>query len=273
MSRGDDGAPAAAAAAAADVTSRLAVPPSVGRRFFHDRLSDQYAHHYHLIVSIFKGVSLYSAAVSFLAISASQEPGVAKVAAMALWVASLAAIMATYDGIMVTSIVASAPPNAVDLVAPFVMGLAEYVQFAVLIPLGPGPGGAEPSVAAQLEHITWWPLVFAVLALTGAIDIANARAQMAKGLSRAPAHLQPLLEWYAASLRQSQISTMASSGAALAAFLLLHFGPAGIRHWQAVLAVAVFVGMVNGIVISERARHRIVASVAAVVRRAPAAEG
>lgn len=270
MTRGDDRAPATAAAA---LTSRLAVPPSVGRRFFHDRLTDQYAHHYHLIVSIFKGVSLYSAAVSFLAIFASHEPDSVKFAAAALWVASLAAIMATYDGIMVTSIIASSPPNAVDLVAPFVMGLSEYVQFAVLIPLAPGPGGTEPSVAAQLEHITWWPLVFAVLAFTGSIDIANARAQMAKGLSRAPTDLQPLLEWYATSLRQSQISTMASSAAGLAAFLVLHFGPDGPRHWQAALAIAVFVGMVNGIVISERARRRIVESVAAVVRHAPAGEG
>jgi hypothetical protein len=256
----------AASGSDAEATLPLTVSASVGRRFFHDRLTDQYAHHYHLIVSIFKGVALGSAAVSFLAIVGSAEPAQAKVTALALWVTSLAAIIATYDGIMITSILSNAPPNTVDLVAPFVMGLAEFMQFAVLTPLAADPVRGEPSAAAQLDHLTWWPLVFAVLTLTAAVDIANAKAQMRRTLHLAPRELQPLIHWYVGSLRQSQISIGICSAAMVVAFVALHFGPDRLGRWQAVVAGVTFVGMVNGILSSERARHRIVSSVDAVIR-------
>jgi hypothetical protein len=244
----------------------LTVSASVGRRFFHDRLTDQYAHHYHLIVSIFKGVALGSAAVSFLAIVGSAEAAQAKVTALALWIASLAAIIATYDGIMITSILSNAPPNTVDLVAPFVMGLAEFMQFAVLTPLAADSVRGEPIAAAQLQHLTWWPLVFAVLTLTATVDIANAKSQMRRTVDRAPPELEPLIRWYMGSLRQSELSTGGCSAAMVVAFVALHFGPDRLGRWQAVVAGVTFVGMVNGILASERARHRIVASVDAVIR-------
>lgn len=244
----------------------LTVSASVGRRFFKDRLTDQYAHHYHLIVSIFKGVALGSAAISFLAIVGSQEATLVKVTALALWLTSLAAMMATYDGIMVSSIMVTTPPNTIDLVAPFLMGLTEFMLFAVLMPLPADSGGVQPSAAAQLEHLTWWPLVFASLTLVATTDIANTKAQLTASAPQAPKQVQPLVYWYIGSLRHSWILTAICTVAVLVAFLGLRLGPDALHRWQGVMAVIVLFGMVNGILDSERARQRIVASVDAVVR-------
>jgi hypothetical protein len=238
------------------------VSASVGQQFFHDRLSNQYAHHYHLIVSIFKGVALTSGAVALLGIVSSQEDAGVKLTALGLWVASLAAIITTYDGIMVASIVVTAPPNAVDLVAPFVMGLAEFTQFAVLVPIAAGASGPPPTSAAQYAHIAWWPLVFAVLCVTAFVDIGNSRNQIARNLGSAPADVQPLLAWYMANLRQSQVMTAVSGSGMLAAFAALRLGPPALSKGQLLVAAFVLFGMVKGIVGEERARHRIVTSVA-----------
>jgi hypothetical protein len=238
------------------------VSASVGRRFFHDRLTNQYAHHYHLIVSIFKGVALTSGAVALLGIVSSTEDVAVKVTALGLWLASLAAIIATYDGIMVASIVVTAPPNGIDLVAPFVMGLAEFTQFAVLTPLPLDASGTQPIRAAQFAHISWWPLVFAVLAVTACLDIANSRVQIRRNLAEAPLDLQPLLSWYMGNLRESELMTGASALVMVAAFVALRVGPAALQRWQLLIAACVLFGMVNGILSQERARHRIVTSVA-----------
>lgn len=248
----------------------LSVSASVGRQFFRDRLNSQYASHYHLIVSIFKGVALSGAGLSFLAILASQEATGVKATALAIWVTGLAAIIATYNGIMVVSIVVNTPPNVIDLVTPFVMGLAEFVQFGVLMPRAAPANGVEPGTAAQLQHLTWWPLVFAALMLSACVGISNSKVQMHRAVATAPAGIKPLLRWYVRSLTQSQMSTGVMSVVMTVGFLVFHYGAAGLRHWQAVLAAVGLFGMVNGIVATEQVRHRIAASVDPVAPRPPA---
>jgi hypothetical protein len=238
------------------------VSASVGQRFFHDRLTNQYAHHYHLIVSIFKGVALTSGAIALLGIVSSPEQGTVKVTALGLWLASLAAIIASYDGIMVASIVVSAPPNGIDLVAPFVMGVAEFTQFAVLVPLAHDATGRPPTTAAQFAHLSWWPLVVAILGATACGGIANSRAQIRRSLGAVPADLRPLVRWYMDDLRDSEIITAVSGVCMLAAFTALRLAPAALQRWQLVIGGVVLFGMVTGIVSQERARHRIVTSVA-----------
>ena len=239
----------------------MTVSATVGRQFFRDRLTSQYASHYHLIVSIFKGVALSSAGISFLAIVASQEPTSVKATALAIWLTGVAAIIATYNGIMVVSIIVSTPPNAIDLVTPFVMGLAEFMQFAVLIPRSASVTGVERDATSQLEHLTWWPLVFAALMLSACIGISNSKGHLRKTAAAAPPDVQPLLRWYMGSLTQSQTSTAITTAVMGAAFVALHDGPSSLLHWQGVLAGIGLFGMVNGIVATERARQRMVDSV------------
>lgn len=62
---------------------------SATRRLLSPRLTDQYAHHYHLLVSILKGVVLYAAATSILAIYAADTSTTVKTVATLYWVAGM----------------------------------------------------------------------------------------------------------------------------------------------------------------------------------------
>jgi carbon monoxide dehydrogenase subunit G len=58
------------------------------------------------------------------------------------------------------------------------------------------------------------------------------------------------------------VATGVVTVAVLVAFVVLHFGPAGVRDWQAVIGVGLLLAEIGGITTQEQARHVINASVA-----------
>ncbi len=243
-------------------SSELTVTSEVGRQFFRQRLSNQYANHMQLTVSIFKGVALGGGAVALIAIANSPQAAGVKVTALAMWMASLAAMIASYEGIMISTLVVDVPPNGRDLMAPFVLGVTEFTLFAILVPLPVDAVAGQPTTAAQLGHLAWWPMVFAVEAFITTAAIANNRRQVARTLAPAPLDVKALLGWYTGVLRLGQISTAAMGAVFVLAFVALRLGPEGLRHWEGVLGVIGLVGEVGGIYSQEQARDAIAASVA-----------
>jgi hypothetical protein len=244
-----------------------------GTRPFADRLAGQFAHHYHLIVSIFKGIALYSASVALLAIPTAPVSGVVKATALLFWIAGFAGMIASYDGIMVGTIIHSGAPNATDLVAPFVMGVAEFIEFAVLVPLVATATTPLPSTAAQLEHLTWWPLVFGLYSLTAAVNIWNSDRSLDRELAEMAPDDRPVVTWYRRNLRKDKIGVPLAGTVLCAAWAALRFGLPGlgheglsaIREWQGLLGVAVLLAMVNAVANQERARRYFAANAAGML--------
>lgn len=222
------------------------------------KLTDQYAHHYHLLVSILKGVVLYAAATSILAIYASDTSTTVKEVATMYWVAGLVSMVANYDGIMVGSLIITRPPNIVDVVMPFLLGVAEYSHFAILAPVA-----ETRSTSVQLAHLTWWPLLFGLFTFIACIEItASKRASLES--SRMTPDIKELHRWYQASLTGGQRFTAINSVLLFTSFLVLRRGLPGdfigldtLRRWQGGLAVLVAFGSVAGLMATEQVRRRI----------------
>jgi hypothetical protein len=232
------------------------------RQALREHLTEEYDAHYSLIASIFNGVVLFAAAVALLAILASGEGAGPKAAALGLWLASLGSLVAVYNGYLVDSILISEPPNVVDVVVPFLSGVIEFAQFAVLVPLASKGTGGEPSAAAQLDHLTWWFLCSTVLTVTGVVTQLNVRGQMARTLDAAPADMAALVRWCAAQSRKGLTAAYIMTGVCLVVFVLLRLGlPPALRQWQGVLGVTFFAGAVNAVVLEDKARGFIAASV------------
>ena len=231
------------------------------------RLADQYVHHYHLLVSILKGIVLYAAATAILALYTTDQPASVRIVATMYWVAGVVSMVANYDGIMVGSLIITRPPNMVDVVMPFLLGIAEYSHFAVLTPLPYDPVNGAVSEAEQLSHLTWWPLIFGIFTLIAFIEISASRRGSLDEATRLDPEMAELNRWYAGSLVGGQRFTAISATMLFVAFVALRTGlPGGpsldtLRHWQWVLAVIVTFGSVMGVLASEQARRRIVASV------------
>jgi hypothetical protein len=231
--------------------------------FFRRRLTGHYANHMQLTVSIFKGVALGGGAVALMSILSSDGDNAVRLTAAVLWLASFAAVLASYEGIMMSTLVVGVPPNGWDIAAPFFMGVTEFALFAALVPVPTSFGAGSPSTAAQLRHLTWWPLVFAVESAITFAAISNSKRQVARTADGAPADVGALLAWYSEVLKRGQVATGGVTAAVVVAFIALHFGPGALAHWQAVIGVAVLLGEIGGITSQEQARHVISASVAA----------
>jgi hypothetical protein len=237
------------------------------------RVTGEYDAHCSLIASIFNGVVLFAAAGSLLAILASRESAGPRTAAVGLWLATLAGLVAVYNGYLVDAILISEPPNAVDVVVPFLSGTIEFTQFAVLVPLASNGRGAPPSPAAQLEHLTWWFLCASVLTSAGVVTQLNVRRHITRTLERAPSDLAPLVRWCARESRKGLVAAVVMTATTLAVFLLMGPGlpqlwlldrlpaPAALRHWQGLLGLTFFAGAVNAVVLEDRGRAFIAASV------------
>jgi len=228
------------------------------RQVLSPRLTDQYAHHYHLLVSILKGVVLYAAATSILAIYAAETSTTVKTVATMYWVAGLVSMVANYDGIMVGSLIITRPPNLTDVVMPFLLGVAEYSHFAIL-----APAAGNQSTKAQLAHLAWWPLLFGAFTLIACIEItASKRASEAS--SRSAPDMIDLHDMYRESLKGGQIFTAVSATVLILSSLALRAGVPGhllalntLRHWQGVLALLVTFGSVAGLLATEQVRRKI----------------
>jgi hypothetical protein len=233
------------------------------------RLADQYAHHYHLLVSILKGVVLYAAATSILSIYGSHTAASVKTVATMFWAAGLISMVANYDGIMVGSLIITRPPNIVDVVMPFFLGVAEYSHFAVLSPLSDDGVSGAASTSAQLSHLTWWPLLFGIFTLIACIEItASKRASLES--ARMNPDTADLHHLYRDSLTGGQRFTAVCSTLLFVGFVVLRTGLPGdvgpaldtLRRWQGVLAVIVTFGSVAGLLGTEAVRRRIMTSLA-----------
>lgn len=233
------------------------------------RLLDQYEHHYHLLVSILKGIVLYAASTSILAIYTTDQPAIVRTVATMYWVAGVISMIANYDGIMVGSLIITRPPNMIDVVMPFLLGVAEFSHFAVLAPLPGDPVTGPLPASAQLSHLAWWPLIFGLFTLIACIEITTSRRGSLDEATRMSSDMAELNRWYAGSLVGGQRFTALCSALLLLAFVALRTGLPGplpgletLRRWQGGLAVIVSFGSIVGLVASEQARRRIVATVA-----------
>jgi hypothetical protein len=244
------------------------------RRYFGARLSDQYRDHYHLIASVFNGVVLGAAAATLLLIVRSAVPGRPMSAALALWLGSFGSLICNYNGPMVNSILIVRPPNFVDIVTPFAIGVLGFALFALSVPLPPVAGRA-PSQAAQLDHLTWWFLAAAADWAFVAAHILNTRAHLRLSLLETPADLVPLIAWCESILRRAIVGTVAMAVTLTVVFLLLRVGapavvglrwlppPRTLRTWQGLMALVYGAGMVGLVVIQEEARRVMTQSVSA----------
>jgi hypothetical protein len=97
-------------------------------------LVDEYRNHFHITVSIFKGITLGAAAYALLAILAANGTLDARVqfTALSFWCASFIGMMLTYDTLMLNSLITIAATNIVDLVIPFLYGITEFSLFPLL---------------------------------------------------------------------------------------------------------------------------------------------
>ena len=251
--------------------------PSSERRFLLARLENHFSSHYQLIVAIFKGVTLFNGVVALQAILSTHDgPSDLrwKWVALAFWVASFASIILTYDAILVATLIVTQEPNALDIVLPFIIGLMEFMQFSVLQPLT-AEAGVVPSVAQQLEHLTWWPLTHALLATTASLVMMNTQRQLTANLGRLPGDMQVLFRSYKRGLRVDQAFVAVNAAILYLAFVALRNGLPGaerleslpdlatLREYQGLIGVTTLVGMAVGIRNQERARRHIADGLAA----------
>jgi hypothetical protein len=230
----------------------------LGKEAVHRRLTQHYSVHSLLIVSIFKGVALYEAAVSLFAIFSTPYGFEVKLTAFAMWLAAFAAIIAGYNGIMLSSIIVVGITSTADLVGPFVMGLFEFTVFATLVPLAAGPDGAQPSDAAQLDHLTWWLFALGLLLIVAWFSLRNYARRSAR---EDPGDIAAFLKWQSDHLSRRSKAQAGNAVVMFVAFLVFHYGPSGLRHWQALLALYALAGLIVGIVFQERGLSMLAASV------------
>lgn len=239
----------------------------------HARLVDQYADHYQQIIAIFKGVSLFAAAAALHSIFSEGATLGVKLNALGFWLGSFATMLVTYDSIMVTTIVTVARPNVLDVLAPFVLGLGEFLQFTVLT-LSAGPAGLELLVEEQLSQIAWWPLVAALTGLAGCGLMANYERHLVVSMQHSPPQLDPGYRQLAKNLRSDKIVTLIFASLLLAALAVLRWGWPGLRRWEGIVGFLAFAGSTGSLWNYEVARRKFTDAFAAppVEAPAPAAE-
>lgn len=217
------------------------------------RLVDQYAHHYHLIVSIFKGVSLFAAAAAIHSIFSDGATLNVKLNALALWLGSFSTILVTYDAIMVTTIISVERPNVLDVVGPFLLGLGEFVQFTVLTL--EGGDSASATAAGQLSQIAWWPLVFACSTAAGWANAFNYSRHLSGMVAHAPPQLVETYRRFHQNSRRDLFWTAVPPVFLLVAFAVLRWVSEDLRMWQGVLGVIVLCGNSGALLNYEMARR------------------
>jgi hypothetical protein len=236
----------------------------------HARLIDQYAHHYSLIISIFKGVSLFAGATAVHSIFSNGATLTVKLNALALWLGSFTTLLVTYDAIMVATMVTVARPNIADVILPFLLGLAEFVEFTVLT-LQAGPDASGARVQMQLSQIAWWPLVFAFATATGLVNIVNHRRQLRTSVARAAPGLREAYRWYQRNVRSDQLMTSAITALMLVAFVVLRWGAPDLRKWQGVLGLMMCAGAAASLRNAELGRRKFTEAFAALPGEVPPA--
>ncbi|MDQ1367685.1 MAG: hypothetical protein QOF20_38 [Acidimicrobiaceae bacterium] len=233
-------------------------------------LAEERRNHLHITVSIFKGITLGAAAYALLAILAANGKLDTRdqLTALVFWLASFTAMIVTYDGTMLSSLVTITATNVVDLVVPFLYGITEFSLFPILVPVL-SPGAPTPSSAAALAHLAWWPLGLAFLVLVGSIDLVNSQTALTATMNELPPHLQPFIIRVRSLLRKNQYATGGSFAFYLTAFVALRFGlphvlglnrlmsPGGLRQWEGVLGLFVIANSVFGIWTIEQTRREL----------------
>jgi hypothetical protein len=241
---------------------------------FESGVGGQLSTHYLLIVSIFKGVTLANAVVTFSQILGMEGHGTAspKWTALIFWSASFAAIILTYDAILVGTIVASWLPNGPDVVLPFIIAATEFMMFSVLQPV---PGS---STNAQLMHLAWWPLAFSCFAAAASGILGNVQLHLTKQICNDEGSEESSIRrQYKRALRADQINAAVIGTLALIAFIVLHgssstFGAdyiGRLRHWEWTVGVVAFIAMAAAIASQEHHRRSIAARVSRLTGQAP----
>lgn len=211
---------------------------STDPELLRSRLVDQYAHHYHLIVSIFKGVSLFAGATAVHSIFSNGATLNVKLNAAALWAGSFVTMLVTYDAIMVTTMIIVRRPNLIDVVGPFLLGLCEFLQFAVLTL----PGDSRTAATEQLSQIAWWPLLFALSTAVGCVNTVNYERRLPGLMGDAAPRLAEAYRRFHQNARRDVVATAVPTVVVLSVFLVLRWGPEDLREWQGVVGLIAAVG-------------------------------
>jgi hypothetical protein len=233
-------------------------------------LAEERRNHLHITVSIFKGVTLGAAAYALLAILTANGTvdARAQITALVFWLAGFTAMIVTYDGTMLSSLVTITATNVMDLVVPFLFGITEFSLFPILVPVVP-PGGRTPSSSAAMTHLAWWPLGFALLVLIGSIDLINSQNALTATMKELPPHLQSFILRVRSLLKKNQYATAGSLAFYLAAFLALRYGfphvaslnrfasASELRQWEGVLGLFVIANNIFGIWTIEQTRREL----------------
>ena len=103
------------------------LPPEV----VQDRLRDYVASHYLMLISVIKGVVLGFAALALLAAFGDRQTVVPR---LAFWAASIAAALVSYVTWARGVVLTNEKYSVFDAVWPLLMGIAEILLFAILLP-------------------------------------------------------------------------------------------------------------------------------------------
>jgi hypothetical protein len=245
------------------------------QRLIRIHLAEERRNHLHITVSIFKGITLGAAAYGLLGILSANGTldTRVQVTALVFWLASFLAMIVTYDGMMLSSLLAITAPNAIDLFIPFLLAITEFSLFPILVPVSLS-GVLTRSSAAALAHLAWWPLGLAIFILVGSLDLINSQAALTATMEELPPDIQPFLHRVRSLLRKNQYATAGSLALYIAVFLVLRFGvphigilnrlpsAAQLRKWEGVLGLFVIANNVFGIWTIEQTRHELAEALA-----------
>ena len=218
------------------------------------QLVDQYRNHFHITVSIFKGITLGAAAYALLAILAANGTLDARVqlTAISFWTASFIAMIVTYDGMMLQSLVTIAAPNVIDIMIPFFLGVSEFMLFPILSPVLSN-GNPSQSTPAALRHLAWWPLGMAFVLLITNLFQLNAQTALTTTRDELPPLLESFIVRFKSLQRKNLVGGFGFMLFNLLAFVVLRHGfphvgplaslpsPAELRQWEGILG-PLFIG-------------------------------
>jgi len=260
--------------------------PSEGRDLLRGHVIDQYQHHLHLTISIFKGITIGAAAYSFLGILASGRTigDLAEWTAISFWAASFFMVISSYDGMMVNSLVAVTPPNVLDIILPFVLCIGEFVMFPILNPQFSGLVTPGLTPTGALRSLAWWPLAATCLTAVGLVFMANTQGSLTRSIDELPPEFHAFLRWFKAEIRKNQVGSAIGGCVSFVLFLAFRYGAphvwlldrlpsaAHLRRWEALLGPVLMIGAISGIFSEERVRHRFAAVFADAIDAADSSE-
>ena len=194
-----------------------------------DQRSREFARvHYMTLVSVMKGVALYSAATTMWAFLSD---GLRWLSLMS-WIASFLGMILTYEANMYGTLLMVWRPTWVDIVPAFALGVAEYLLFLI-----------------ARESTSWWFCLFGIWAFLGGSLAYHARVRLESQLYAE--EIQGVLKNYLNHQRSDNKSALLTSSVFIIAALCLNLFVIPI-FFQYVLA-AIAIGIMGYVIAHQEA--------------------